>query len=144
MSALQRIPKCVVKFSLTRGHSSWVWRRSIVSKVRWSMWSLLSTSRPIMVEKRVTSPPASPEPCVRLPPHTAPHCKIPRIDTLNESNKSTKICDKCGKQGAKIGYTCPEKIRTPFQEAEKMGSEIVVKIEGERQVFGHNALWQKS
>jgi len=44
----------------------------------------------------------------------------------------------------KNSYACLEKLRTPFQEAEKMGSEIVVKIEGERQVFGHNALWQKS
>jgi len=94
-----------------------------------------------MVEKRVTSPPASPEPCVRLSPHTAPHYKIPRIDTTTESNK---ICDKCGKQCAKTDYTCPEKPRTTFQEAEMVGSKILVKIEGERQVFGNNELWQKS
>jgi len=89
-------------------------------------------------------PPASSEPRVRLSPHTAPQYKTSRIDTLNESNKRTKTCDNCGKQGAKTGYSCPEKLRTTFQEAEKVGSEIVVKIEGERQVFGHNALLQKS
>jgi len=74
----------------------------------------------------------------------SPHCKSPRIDPTNESNKSTKICDNCGKKGAKAGYTCLEKLHTTFQEAEEMSSEILVKTEGERQVFGHNELWQKS
>ena len=95
-------------------------------------------------EESRLSPSATPEPCVSLSPHTAPHYKTPRIDTMNESNKSTKICDNCGKQGAKTGYSCPEKLRTTFQEAEMAGSEILAKIEGERQVFGDNALCQKS
>jgi len=99
-------------------------------------------ANPSREESRLS--PVTPEPCVRLSPHTTPLHKTPRIDTLNESNKRTKTCDNCGKKGAKAGYTCLEKSRTTFQEAEKVGSEIVVKIEGERQVFGHNALWQKS
>jgi len=43
---LGKVLKSVAKFRLTCCHCSWVWQRSFVGKVRWSMWSVLSLPPP--------------------------------------------------------------------------------------------------